>query len=150
LNRVFYKGSGPVAQALIANDVQMTITDATALIALHDSGKARIIAVTTAQRAPALPDVPALSETPALAAYDFAAWIGLFVPAKTPDAIVDALNAVIARIALQQDFRDRIRTLTAEAIGNTPEQARVRVRADLARNRTAVELAHMSPDQVSK
>jgi tripartite-type tricarboxylate transporter receptor subunit TctC len=150
LNRVFYKGSGPVAQALMSNDVQMTITDVTALIELHKSGKANILAVTTAHRVQALPDIPALSETPALADFDFAAWIGVFVPAKTPEPVVSTLNSLLARIATEADFRDRLKTLTAEAVGNTPDQAGARVRTDLLRNAEAVRLANMGPDQVPK
>jgi tripartite-type tricarboxylate transporter receptor subunit TctC len=150
LNRVFYKGSGPVAQALMSNDVQMTITDATALIELHKSGKANILAVTTAHRVQALPDIPALSEIPALADFDFAAWIGVFVPAKTPEPVVSALNSLLARIATEEGFRDRLKTLTAEAVGSTPDQARTRVKTDLLRNAEAVRLANMGPDQVPK
>jgi tripartite-type tricarboxylate transporter receptor subunit TctC len=150
LNRVFYRGSGPVAQALVANDVQMTIADATALLELHNSDKARILAVTPAQRVAALPGTPTLSETAALAGYDFAAWIGLFAPAKTPEPIVSTLNSLIARIVVQQDFRDRLRTLTAEAVGSTAEQARVRIHADLSRNAAAARLANMGADQSSK
>jgi tripartite-type tricarboxylate transporter receptor subunit TctC len=150
LNRVFYRGSGPIAQALLVNDVQMTITDATALLELHNSEKAKIIAVTPAQRVGVLPNVPALSETAALAGYDFAAWIGLFAPAKTPEPIISALNSIIARIAVQQDFRDRLKVLTAEAVGSSAEQARVRVHADLSRNAAAARLANMGPDQAQK
>ena len=84
LNRVFYKGSGATSQALLTNEIQMVISDATALVAHRDSGKVKILAVTSRNRLKSFPDIPALAETKTLANFDFDAWVGLFAPAGTP------------------------------------------------------------------
>jgi tripartite-type tricarboxylate transporter receptor subunit TctC len=71
LNRIFYKGSGATSQALLTNEVQVVISDATALIGHQGGGKVNILGVTSRKRQNALPGIPALAETPTLADFDF-------------------------------------------------------------------------------
>jgi tripartite-type tricarboxylate transporter receptor subunit TctC len=147
LNRIFYKGSAATSQALLTNEVQLVISDATALIGHQGSGKINILAVTSGKRQSALPGIPALAETAALADFDFDAWIGLFAPSGTPASVVSALNALIARAVAQPDFRNKLTTLAAEVVADTPQRAAARVRDDLMRNTEAVRAANMSLDE---
>jgi len=146
LNRVFYKGSAATSQALLANEVQLVISDATALIAHQGSGKINILAVTSRERLKGLPDIPALAETPSLADFDFDAWVGLFAPAGTPASVVSGLNELISRATAEQEFRDKLAALGAEIVGDTPQRAAKRVSDDLIRNAEAVRAANMTRD----
>jgi tripartite-type tricarboxylate transporter receptor subunit TctC len=146
LNRIFYKGSAATSQALLTNEVQLVISDATALVAHQGSGKINILGVTTRKRINALPDIPALAESPALAGFDFDAWVGLFAPSRTPASVVSVLNELLVKAVSQPDFRDRLAPLAAEVVGDTPQQAADRVRADLIRNTEAARAANMIQD----
>jgi tripartite-type tricarboxylate transporter receptor subunit TctC len=146
LNRVFYKGSAATSQALLTNEVQMVISDATALIAHQGGGKINILAVTSRERLKGLPNIPPLAETPALADFDFDAWVGLFAPSGTPAPVVSALNELMVKTGAQQEVRDRLSALGAEVVGDTPQRAAERVRDDLIRNTEAVRAANMTRD----
>jgi len=144
LNRVFYKGSAATSQALLTNEVQLVISDATALLEHRASGKINILAVTSRERLKGLPGIPALADTPSLAGFDFDAWVGLFAPAGTPATVVSELSDLIGKVAAQQEFRDKLATLGAEVVGDTPQRAAERVRDDLIRNTEAVRAANMT------
>ena len=146
LNRIFYKGSGATSQALLTNEVQLVISDATALIGHQAGGKINILGVTSRSRQGALPGIPALAETPALADFDFDAWVGMFAPAGTPAPIVSALNELMVKAAAQPDFRNKLSALAAEVVADTPQQATERVRGDLVRNAEAARAANMTLD----
>jgi tripartite-type tricarboxylate transporter receptor subunit TctC len=81
--------------------VDATYASLAAILPFIQEGRARAIAVTSAQRLPALPDVPALAEHPGLAGYDVVNWFGLFAPAGTPQPVVDQLNAALRASARQ-------------------------------------------------
>ena len=146
LNRVFYKGSAATSQALLTNEVQLVISDATALIAHQGGGKINILAVTSRERLKGLPNIPALAETPALADFDFDAWVGLFAPSGTPASVVAALNGLMVNAGDQQEVRDKLAALGAEVVADTPQRAATRVRDDLIRNTEAVRAANMTRD----
>jgi tripartite-type tricarboxylate transporter receptor subunit TctC len=146
LNRVFYKGSAATSQALLTNEVQLVISDATALVSHQGGGKIDILAVTSRERLKGLPNIPALAETPALADFDFDAWVGLFAPSGTPASMVSTLNELMVKAGAQQDVRDRLAALGAEVVGDTPQRAAARVKDDLIRNTEAVRAANMTRD----
>jgi tripartite-type tricarboxylate transporter receptor subunit TctC len=147
LTHIPYKGSGPSAQALIANEVQVVISDAPPLLAHLASGRVRFLAVTSKERLQAMPDLPTFADTPALAGFDISPWIGLFVPARTPAPIVTTLNAQIVRMVTAPDFRERLKAMGAEAVGDSPEQAAIRVRDDTKRYAEAAKLVNLSADR---
>lgn len=144
VHRVPYKGSAASAQALLANDVQMVISDATALIAHQGGGAIDILAVTSRDRLKMMPDIPALAETPSLANFDFDAWVGLFAPAGTNPAIVTRLNEMIKKIVGQSEARDLLTKIGAEALTDTPEQAFERVKRDTTQNSLAAKALNLS------
>ncbi|MEP9379169.1 tripartite tricarboxylate transporter substrate-binding protein [Aquabacter sp. CN5-332] len=91
--QVPYRGAGSYVTDVVTGRVSMTYSGAASLLPLIKEGKLRPIGVTSRQRLPRLPDVPALSETPELAAYELVNWYGLFAPAGTPAPILERLNA---------------------------------------------------------
>lgn len=144
LHRVPYKGSAASAQALLANDVQLVISDATALIGHQDGGVINILAVTSRDRVKMMPNIPSLAEMPSLANFDFDAWVGLFAPAGTSPAIVNRLNAMIGKIVIQSEAQDLFSKIGAEALTDTPAQASARVTRDLAQNALAAKSLNLS------
>ena len=88
-----YKGGAPIVSDLIGNQVDLAMLVTVATLPQVKSGKIKAFAVTTAQRVPQAPEIPALAELPEFKGFDMVAWTGLFAPAKTPAAIIERLNA---------------------------------------------------------
>jgi tripartite-type tricarboxylate transporter receptor subunit TctC len=88
-----YRGSAPAQTAMLAGECGFLIDNLTGVIEQVRSGRLRALAVTSAERSPALPDVPAMRETlPELASYEVNTWFGIFGPAGMPEAMVNGLN----------------------------------------------------------
>ena len=132
LVHVPYKGSAPGLADLVGGQVMMFFDNITTSLALAKSGKIRPIAVTTSKRASVAPELPTIAES-GLAGYDVSSWQGVFAPAGTPKPIVAKLNAQIVKILAMPDVRERLTTLGADTVGNTPEQFAAYVKAEIAK-----------------
>ena len=119
-----YRGAGPAVTDLLGGQVPMGIMGTPPVIAPHKSGKIHIVAVTSAKRSPALPEVPAMAELPAYAGYNFTNWTGVFVAAKTPPAVIDRLAAEIAKAIQDPGVRERLVTAGVDPLGLSPAQFR--------------------------
>lgn len=84
------------------------------------SGAVKAFAVTSAERSPAAPDIPALKET--FPEFDMPFWIGIFAPAATPKPIVNKLSKEIAAAMHSEAVKKRLTELGSEAVGSTPEE----------------------------
>ena len=145
LNYIPYKGGGPAIQDLIAGRVQALITTPLAAVPHVQSGRLRLLGVTSARRAPALPDVPTLAES-GVAGYDVTTWYMLLAPAGTPPAIVAKINRD-AKAGLQQP--DAVRILGsegAELVLGPVADATDLLRRDLARWAKVIKEANVKPD----
>jgi tripartite-type tricarboxylate transporter receptor subunit TctC len=120
LVHVPYKGAGPALTDLLGGQIQVFFGSGPSTAAHIRAGRLRGLAVTTAQRSPALPDLPAIGEMFAGYAADF--WFGMWAPAGTPKAIVARLNKALAQILEQPEVLDRLRTDGYEPVGSTPEE----------------------------
>lgn len=129
IGHIPYKGSGPLVTDLLAGQVSMSFDTLTPVLPHIKSGKLIPLAVTTAKRSPALPNVPTLAEA-ALPGFDIASWFGVLAPAATPRDIVSRLNADIINVLNQPDVKARFADLGAEAVGNTPEQMAAQVKQE--------------------
>jgi tripartite-type tricarboxylate transporter receptor subunit TctC len=118
---VAYKGSGPAVVDLVAGHISMMIDNMPALLPHVQSGKLRAIAVPSESRASAMPDVPTFAEA-GMKDFVITAWKGVMVPAGTPPAIVNKLQASMAKIMAKPDIRKRMIEMGAEPVANTPEQ----------------------------
>src|SRR5215216_847363 len=121
LLHVPYKGAGPQLLAVISGEVAVTFATAPAAVPLVKNKQARAIAVTSAERVPALPDVPTLNEA-ALPGYVAVGWNGLVGPAGIPKPIVDKIHDAVARIYRMPDMRERLVNLAAEPAISTQEE----------------------------
>ena len=116
-----YRGGGPAVADLLAGHVDlsfMTVLEASGHI---KSGKLRALAVTSALRVPALPDVPTLAEA-ALPGFNSISWIGLLAPAGTPKDIVDKVAADVREVLGADEVRNKLIELGALPHANTPAQ----------------------------
>jgi tripartite-type tricarboxylate transporter receptor subunit TctC len=108
---VHYRGAGPAMLGMVAGDVQFGFDNLTSSVEQIRTGQVRGLGVTSADRNPQMPELPALRETlPELAQYDVSTWFGAFLPADTPQPVVQALNteikALLERPATQQRFAE--------------------------------------------
>jgi tripartite-type tricarboxylate transporter receptor subunit TctC len=138
LLHVPYKGAGPQLLALISGEVMLTFATAPAAVPLVKNKQARAIAVTSAQRVPALPDVPTLNEA-AIPGYIAVGWNGLVGPAGIPAPILDKIHAAVAKIYSQPDMRDKLIGLAAEPAISTPEEFSALVKSEIVKWSKAVK-----------
>ncbi|MCU0942856.1 MAG: tripartite tricarboxylate transporter substrate binding protein [Hydrogenophaga sp.] len=129
LVHVPYRGSGPLTTDLIGGQVTMSFDTITPVLPHIQNGRLRALAVTTARRASALPDVPTLAES-GLAGFDIGTWFGVLAPAGTPRPVTARLADEMQKIIQSPEFRKRMAEIGAEAIGNTPEQMAAQIRSD--------------------
>jgi tripartite-type tricarboxylate transporter receptor subunit TctC len=140
-----YKGSGPLTTDLLGGQITLSFDTITPVLSHIKAGKLRALAVTTAKRSPALPDVPTLDES-GLKGFDLGTWFGILVPAHTPRDVVTRLNAEIVKIVNAPDFKKKMEDLGAEPIGNSPEQMAKQIKDDTERFAKLVKTAGVSID----
>ena len=121
LTHVPYKGGGQAITDLLGGQVQIGSLGSTPVMPHHRSGKLKIIAQTTATRAPSLPDVPTYEES-GLKGLVLDQWLGLFAPAGTPAEIVRRANAAVGKVLADAAVRERFAPQGLEAVGGSPEQ----------------------------
>ncbi len=124
-----YKGGGPAVTAAIGGQTQFITGTTVGLLPHVRSGKLRAMAVTSAKRSPAAPEIPTIAES-GVPGYDHEPWNGLFAAAKTPKPIVVKLNAEVARILQTPEVRKIFSNEGATAVGNTPEEFAAIVKAE--------------------
>jgi tripartite-type tricarboxylate transporter receptor subunit TctC len=120
LVHVPYRGAAPAAQDLLAGQVQMAIDNIPSALPHIQSGAVRALAVTTAKRWFALPDVPTMAEA-GVPGYEASSWFVVMAPARTPADIVAKLSAEIDRLLKTDEMRKRFNDVGAEPVGGTPE-----------------------------
>jgi tripartite-type tricarboxylate transporter receptor subunit TctC len=144
IKHIPYKGSAASITAVISGDVQMTIVDSPPLMPQLTSGRVRALAVTTAKRAAAMPELPAIAES--VPGYEMALWIGMFAPAGTPRDVTAKLTAEVVRIVGLPDIRERLAGMGVEPLGNSSEETAEWIRREIARYGPVVKAAGIKAD----
>lgn len=121
VRHVPYRGIPEALTEVVAGRIHFTFSPLSSVLPLVGTGEVVALAVAPATRAAALPNVPTLAET-GVTGYGWDTWFGLLAPAKTPPAIVAALNREIVRIIQLPDVKKRWEALGGEALPMTPEQ----------------------------
>jgi tripartite-type tricarboxylate transporter receptor subunit TctC len=129
MTHIPYKGSAPALQDLLGGQVQLMFDNLPPSLPQIKAGKLRALAVTTATRAPALPDVPTVAEA-GLPGFESSSWFGLLAPAGTPPAIVVKLNAEVAKWLATPDAKERLAKQGANAVGGSPEDFEKHIAAE--------------------
>jgi tripartite-type tricarboxylate transporter receptor subunit TctC len=127
-----YKGGGAAVPDLISGRVSMMLETIPNALPLARSGQMRAIAVTTKERSAAAPDIPTLAES-GLPNFDVSAWTGLFVPAGTPAAVIDRLNAGTRAIANDSHYVDLVHKMGTNVATSSPQEFGAFVQDDVAR-----------------
>jgi tripartite-type tricarboxylate transporter receptor subunit TctC len=130
MTHVPYKGGGPALTDLIGGQIQLMLENIPSTLPHAKSGKLRALAVTALKRSALVPDLPTLDEA-GMKGYEIVGWNGLFVPSGTPRAIVTTLHAATAKALAQPDMKERLATLGAEGVGNTPDEFKAFVQAEI-------------------
>ncbi len=130
LLHVPYKGDAASVTALLAGDIPLVIAPPTAVLGHLKSGKLRALAVTGPQRWPGMPEVPTVAEQ-GVAGFDVRSWAGWMLPAGTPAAVVDRLNAETQKALQLSNVRQRLEEMGGEARGSTPQEMTAMVAAEL-------------------
>ena len=127
-----YKGSAGVLADVMAGQIGLAMDNIPVYLPQAKAGKIRALAVSSAQRAPAAPEIPTVAEAgvPGFAALS---WFGLLAPAKTPKAIVEKLAAETGRILKLPDINERISALGAQPVGGTPREYAAFIQTEIAK-----------------
>ncbi len=133
-----YRGSAPADVDLAAGQIQFMTDTINSVMAFVKDRRMKLLAVTTAKRMSLFPEVPTLAET-VMPGFEAGAWQGLMVPAGTPAAVVQRLNAEVNKALQSADMRDKLAVQGAEPLGSTPEEYGAYVRKELARWATVVK-----------
>lgn len=132
MTHVPYKGAAPATMAVLTGEVALTITTTTAILPLAKAGRLRIIAATTLQRLPQLPEVATVAES-GLPGYEAISWFGLVAPAAVPADVLKKITADAIAAINTQEMRNHIASHGATPVANTPEQMRQQIRDDYAK-----------------
>jgi len=138
-----YRGSAPALADLMAGQIQVMFDNMPSALPLARSGRLRALAVTTAKRAPALPDVPTLAES-GLPGYETSAWFGIMVPAATPHEIVTTLGQAFDRVMRLLDVEQRLAELGAEPTPDTPAEFAAFIAAETTKWSKLARDAHVT------
>jgi tripartite-type tricarboxylate transporter receptor subunit TctC len=136
-----YPSSPAATTALIRGDVQLAAMPAIAVTPHAEAGKVKILAVTLAKRSPFLPNVPTLKESGIDVEAD--TWMGLIAPGATPKALVEKINKDVAEAIRSQAVRDKLATQLMEPVGNSPEQFRAVIDAEIERWAPVIKAANV-------
>jgi tripartite-type tricarboxylate transporter receptor subunit TctC len=140
-----YKGTGAQLAAVIGGEVQMTFASLPAALPHIRAGRVRALAVGSARRSPALPDLPTVAEA-ALPGFDVSAWNGILAPRGTPRAVVDRLNQELRRISQLPEIRERAAAQGAELVTSTPGEFATYIQAQIAKWGKVVGVAGVRAD----
>ena len=144
-----YAGGPPAQLALVSGQVDFNIDNLAAASANIKSGRLKALAVTTAKRSNAMPELPTMAEAGAqlgLANFDVSTWFGLFGPAKLTPEMTARLNKAFVDALASTELKTRMATLMAEPAPSTPEQFSAFVRAELAKYESVVKASGARAD----
>jgi len=132
MTHVPYKGSAPALTDLMGGQVQLMFDNLPSSLAFIKANKLRALAVTSATRAAALPDVPTMQEA-GVPGFEASSWFGVLAPAGTPRDIVTRLDTEIAKWLATPEAREKLASQGAIAAGGTPEDFARHITAETAK-----------------
>ena len=126
-----YKGEGPAITDLVGGQIQFVTPNLSAAISQVNSGKLRALAVTSKERSPQLPNVPAVAET--LPGFENLGWFGFMVPTGTPKAVIAKVHADTLKALQSPDLRKRVTEIGMVTVGNSQEEFARELKSESAR-----------------
>jgi tripartite-type tricarboxylate transporter receptor subunit TctC len=132
MQHIPYKGGAPAVQDLVAGQVPAAVLGSTPLIPHHRAGRIKILAFTSKERFPTLPEIPTLHES-GFPGFDTTQWLGLLAPRGTSAEIVNRLYAETRKVLELQDVKERLLQAALLTVGSSPKEFEALIRADLER-----------------
>ena len=142
LSHVPYRGAAPAMVDVLGGQVPMTFDNIITTLPLVESGKLRALAVSSKQRSKAAPDIPTLDEA-GVPGYDASSWFGLFVPAGTPQHVIDVLNEAAVYAVRTPEVTETFNGVGAEPEGTSPQEFNDFFRSEVKKWSEVVERAQV-------
>jgi tripartite-type tricarboxylate transporter receptor subunit TctC len=146
MTHVPYKGAAPALNDLLGAHVDFFFSGFPAAVAQVKAGTLKLIAVSTAKRSPAAPEVPTVAEAAGLRDFDISLWQGVFAPRATPKDVVARLNAEINKIVTQPDIRAKLKEDGADVTPLSVDQFTAFVRAESEKYLAIIKDAGVKPE----
>jgi tripartite-type tricarboxylate transporter receptor subunit TctC len=140
-----YKGLSPALTDLLSGQVQLMFSSTVAMLPQVRAGRLRPLAMTSAKRSAAMPEVPTVAESGA-PGYETASWYGVLTPARTAKTVIDRLNLEIVKAVQLPDVRERLMGEGAEPVGGSPAEFSAHIKRELARWAQVIKQAKIKPD----
>jgi tripartite-type tricarboxylate transporter receptor subunit TctC len=144
LLHVPYKAVSPALTDTISGQIQMTISVVPMVMPTVKAGKVRALGVTSQQRTPLAPELPAIAEF--VPGFEAIGWYGLVAPAKTPPEIVSKLNAELVKLMGSAEFRERLSTMGATPTGSNAQEFGRHIVSEIEKARRIIKTAGVKPD----
>ena len=145
ITHVPYKGGGPAMIDLLGGNIHLIFATAASAVVHIKSGKIRALAVTTAKRAPLVPDLPTVAET-GLKGFEANNWYGVVVPARTPRPIIDRLNKDVATALNTADVKELLFKQGLDVAPESPEAFGAYIKSELAKWAKVVKAANLKAE----
>ena len=145
MNHIPYKGSPPAHADVMGGQVPVMFDAIPAVLPHIKSGKLRGLGIATLKRSPFAPDVPTIAEQ-GYPGFEAVGWIGIAAPARTPDSVLDKLNAEIARMLRQPDVIERLNALAFTPVGNSRAEFAAFINSEIAKWGKAVKASGAKVD----
>jgi tripartite-type tricarboxylate transporter receptor subunit TctC len=142
MEHIPYRGGSQMGQAVITGDAPFLIANLVNVMPFVSRGEVKLLAVTSLERWPDVPDVPTLNES-GLAGFETMAWNALFGPPRLPATIVNRLVPEVQRIGRMPDVIEKVKLIGGQVITSTPEVLAARVRSDIAKWREVAQRANI-------
>jgi tripartite-type tricarboxylate transporter receptor subunit TctC len=143
MTNVSYRGNAPALTDVMAGHLQMMFSNISDALPQAQAGAVRLLAVSSAQRAPQIPNVPTVAES-GFPGFNVLTWNGLVAPAGTPKPIVDLLAREVAAAVKDPKFVERLETYGVDPVGNTPEEFAKVIETDAALWSDAVKMTGLA------
>jgi tripartite-type tricarboxylate transporter receptor subunit TctC len=130
MNHIPYKGTGQGIVDVMGGHVQLMFGAIPSTMPAVKAGKLRVLAISSAQRATVLPDVPTVAEA-GVPGYELTSWYGVLAPAGTPAAVVAQLNGEIVKALSTSEVKARLTSEGAEPVGNSAQQFQAFIRSEI-------------------
>jgi tripartite-type tricarboxylate transporter receptor subunit TctC len=141
-----YRGAAPAVTDAVAGQVKLTLAGMPPVVPFLQSGALKGIAVTSKQRSPLFPNVPALAETKGFEDFDFTNWFGLLVPRGTPAKVIEKLHKASVEALKDAGVREILLTQAAEPVGSTPEEFGIFIRTEATKYERIVHATGVKPN----
>jgi tripartite-type tricarboxylate transporter receptor subunit TctC len=146
LTHVPYKGAAPALNDVVGGHVDFYFPGFPAALPLMQGGKVKLLAVSTAKRSSAAPEIPTVAEATGITDFDFSLWVGFFGPRGLPTDIAQRLNTAIDQILLEPDIKSRLQNDGAEVSALSIDEFAGFVRAEIAKYQTIITAADLKPE----